>query len=183
MARKHIIVEGPDGSGKDTLIRSLIAWKHWPEPFVLSPRASTSTGGPVLDLESWVINDLMSMSTKPPAIYNRHPLVSESIYSDVRRVNPGSQLPNGEWLPQMRRFAANHCVLVLCLPPFETVDSQARMGQDHMPGVLEHLRVIYDRYATFAWPGVTIRYNRFRSSTSSLASTILAQFGDPNGKH
>lgn len=173
--RRHIIVEGPDGSGKDTLIRNL---KSFFPLHVLNQRASTSEGGPVENLEAWVMADLASMPTKPASIYNRHPLVSEYVYSDLRKINRGLRLPTGKWIPDARRMAANNALLVICLPPFETVERQAWQGT-HMPGVIENLPTIYSRYAAFAWPGVTIRYNRLRNDVETLALTISNYVGVP----
>lgn len=171
--RRHVIVEGMDGSGKDTLIASL---QKLFSGHTLHDRASTSLGGPVPDLASWVVNDTNLMPALVPSIYNRHPLVSEPIYAPVREVNKGltGVWTNQAWLTAMRREVSKHAVLVVCHPSYYVVsDNLIRSGRDaHMPGVMENRLHLYTEYATMVWPGPSIRYNYMTDTPDTLAELI-----------
>lgn len=171
---RSIIVEGMDGSGKDTLIRDLIPTfvDHTPHE-----RASTSLGGPVPNLAEWVARDASKMANHA-WIYNRHPLVSEPIYGPIRPDRPTEEtFTNPAWLSAYRRIVARESVLVICQPPFHivkaTLDHQG--AEAHMPGVYDNALTLYTKYSTLVWPGRTIRYNYMADELSSLVA-LLRQF-------
>lgn len=171
--RRHIIVEGMDGSGKDYLIKELIPLfpDHTPHE-----RASTSLGGPVANLADWVTNDITTMREQPPSIYNRHPLISEPIYAERRHVNTGLRgvWTSEAWVDACRRAAAPFCTLVICEPPFATVKRNLKNAghHAHMPGVMDHAVELYVDYCNLMWPGPTIRYNYRKDSIESLEALI-----------
>jgi hypothetical protein len=173
---RSLIIEGIDASGKDTVIRSLIAYKHWATPPTLHERASTSLGGPVTELGAWVANDALEMHRTGPWLYNRHPLVSEPIYGPYRRVQPGVREPfnNPAWLDAWRRVVARESILVMCCPPYSTVvGTMARQGPTaHMPGVYENALPIYREYNRLVWPGITIRYDYTVDTVDTLINLI-----------
>lgn len=166
---RHVVVEGCDATGKDNLISSLLTYTapgiaSTPH-FVLHERASTSLGGPVASLDAWVMNDVRAMATQPPAIYNRHPLISELIYHRYRRLNPGlrGKFRQPLWVKLHQRILASRCVVVFCAPPWEVVKQNLiDSGADaHMPGVFENAQVLYLDYLRMAgeWPGTKMWYN------------------------
>lgn len=173
MPRKHIIVEGMDGSGKDTLINQLT--EHFPT-HALHERASTSLGGPVANLVDWTVWDVETMALQPASIYNRHPLVSEPIYADRRLGNPGLKPPwtMDAWLNDYRRMASDHCVLVICQPPYHVVSGNLeRSGPEaHLAGVYQNRLDLFTDYALLVWPGPSIRYNYTTSNAQDLANII-----------
>jgi len=160
--KKHIIVEGMDGTGKDTLIQSLMTHPDFSR-FSLHARASTSLGGPVDDLAGWVGDDLLMLwKTRKSFIYNRHPLISEPIYGQVRpKKTVVFPFNNASWLGAHRRMMANHAVVVLCEPPREVVmQTLKRQGNDaHMPGVVDNADMLYSLYSCLMWTGGLIRYD------------------------
>lgn len=172
---KHLIIEGCDGSGKTTLIDQLMETKR----FIKHDRASTSLGGPVPDLDLWVGRDLDFLNGRSPSapfIYDRHPLVSELLYNDLRKKNRGMSgwfrdLP---WIVESQRKMAEHAILVICLPPFEYVEKalQATGRDAHMPGVFENRYTLYRRYQAYAWPGTIIRYDWTRENVSDLLGIL-----------
>lgn len=170
---RSIIVEGMDGSGKDTLIRDLSA--VYPA-YMLHERASTSLGGPVADLSSWVARDAVRMEETGPWIYNRHPLISEPIYAPIRRVNPGLSgvWTNQGWLDAYRRIVASVSVVVVCQPPWETVRAtlMAQGPDAHMPGVADNAPTLYEAYGMLLWPGRLVRYDYTRDSIIHLIDTL-----------
>lgn len=179
--RKHIVVEGMDGSGKDTLIDSLR--RFFPD-HTLHRRASTSLGGPVADIAAWAATDIRTMDAQPKSIYNRHPIISEPIYAPYRQVNGGLKPPwtNPVWVGTYRRLMAVEAVVVVCQPSFEVVrENLKRSGPDaHMPGVLENMGFLYQAYAQLVWPGACIRYDYKTSSVEPLVSLIRRQMNNGN---
>jgi hypothetical protein len=171
--RRHVIIEGMDGSGKDTLIADLL--ELMPE-FVVHERASTSLGGPVSNLAEWVVKDTLAMEdTLPPSLYNRHPIISEPIYAPVREVNPGLRGVWGSrpWVQTYKSVIGLHAVLVVCSPPFSTIQSNLLRTRDgHMPGVIENMTYLHTQYSTVMWPGVLIRYNYRNDRPRNLARTL-----------
>lgn len=176
--RKHIIVEGMDGSGKDWLIRDLMDLTMG--EFVIHERASTSLGGPVARVDQWVLDDLGKMESQPASIYNRHPLISEPIYAPIRKVNPGlrGHWRNLTWIKQNSRLVANHCVLVIChlpLPHIKEYLQQSEVG--HMPGVIEAAEYLHQAYSQFVWAGPTIRYNHHTTAPDHLLRSVQSFLG------
>ena len=175
---RSIIVEGVDGSGKDTLIRELLG--AFPD-HTLHDRASTSLGGPVKNLGEWVANDAVRMSETGPWIYNRHPLISEPIYGRIRPDRPTEEpFTNPAWISAYRRIVARESVVIICQPPYHVVRTTLeQQGPDaHMPGVYDNALDLYTRYATFVWPGRVIRYNYTADTLGSLISVLHRSLGD-----
>jgi hypothetical protein len=172
--KRSILVEGCDGSGKDTLIASLL--ETYPG-HTLHDRASTSLGGPVANLAQWVEHDANRMHVTGPWIYNRHPLISEPIYAHYRAENPGFQSPewaSHEWIASYRRKVGNSSILVVCQPPMATVLTTLKhQGPDaHMPGVYENARALWTHYAMLTWPGKLIRYSYTTNTFKSLVDVL-----------
>jgi hypothetical protein len=169
---RSIIVEGMDGTGKDTLIGTLR--EAFPD-HTLHVRASTSLGGPVNNLSSWVVQDAQTMDLTGPWIYNRHPLISEPIYGHIRPTKAIVEpFNNSAWLSAYRRIIARDCVVVICQPPWTTVQQTLiDQGPDaHMPGVFENARELYEMYAALVWPGRAIRYDYTKDKTESLIDSL-----------
>lgn len=172
--KRHIIVEGMDGSGKDTLIDKLMLHPAMRD-HTRHTRASTSLGGPVQNLAQWTIDDVAAMPTNSPKVYNRHPLISEPIYAPHRRVNPGLRgaWRDRTWVHLNRLIAAEHCLVILCHPAFSTVHANLmRSPHGHMPGVVEHASKLYDSYTQLVWPGRVIHYNYRRDSFYGLLAIV-----------
>lgn len=179
MGQRHVIVEGMDASGKDTLITALLTMKaqfHDDLPhFELHERASTSLGGPVPLLDEWVEDDLDHMTDNRPYVYNRHPLISEPIYGPVTRGHMLGRFTDPSWIKHSRELAARHCMVVFCRPPFSTVRANlARTPHGHMPGVMENASRLYDRYDDYMvqWPGRSVIYDYTVSKAYKLMRTL-----------
>lgn len=175
---KNVIIEGCDGSGKTTLIDTIFKEGG----YVKHSRASSSLDGPVNGLDDWVDADLDRLDQwdrrdqQPTFLYDRHPLISELIYADLRWVNRGvsGQFTNIEWILKSQRRLADHGTLVICLPPYEEVERvmQHQGREAHMAGVFENRYTIWTRYSQFVWPGNVIRYDRTRETVTDLLSTL-----------
>lgn len=164
---RHIVVEGPDGAGKTTLIDKIVKGFG----YVQHPRASRSVEGPVADLDQWVVNDLNGLGKFPPSIFDRHPLISEPIYGPICRGKVPGNFNQTWWVNTMRARLACHALVILCLPPFDIVKDQATKAAQ-MPGVLDNLPRIYDAYQRMTWVGVQMRYDRTRVDWMSMAPVL-----------
>lgn len=146
-----IILEGPDGGGKTTLLNKLTRATGLPA----HERASHSTKGPRDDLFLWTDNDIRTWHSQPLSIYDRHPLTSEHIYGPTVRgeIRPGFELTNPA-IAHMRRYLRRHALVILCLPPLETVRQNVTGDFDQMAGVLDNIDHIYECYRMMyqIWP-------------------------------
>lgn len=157
---RHLIVEGPDGSGKDGLIHRLAP--IYPQ-FQLHVRASTSRGGPVPYLTQWVTDDIRKMPTTGPWIYNRHPLISELIYAPIaRHTTPQGSIANPAWVAQMLHEMTTHALVVWCMPPASVVaHNVSQTSVTHMPGVAANIAELYLAYedARKAWAAPSLAWD------------------------
>lgn len=144
-----IILEGPDGGGKSTLLEQLREqYPHIP----LHERACTSQGGPLPtpELYEWAARDLASWYDAKVHFYDRHPFVSEYIYGPIVRGGFVDRRFHGTTL---RRRLAHHALVIVCLPPLETVRASVSDDKD-MPGVTTHIDALWHAYASLraTWP-------------------------------
>lgn len=169
-----IIVEGPDGAGKSTLVGQLAEEFNLP----VHERASHGRDGPVSNLFEWAQNDVVSMPYQPLSIYDRHPLISEYVYGPICRATlpPGFATPNAQLL---LRMMAPRVLVVMCKAPQERLRASVSDDRD-MPGVTEHIERIasaYDGLRVF-WPGQCISYDYTKpekySSLISLCRIYVA---------
>lgn len=146
----NVILEGPDGGGKTSLLRHFIHRGMRPHP-----RASHSTGGPVPALDWWVTNH-----SNPGTgwVFDRHPLVSEPIYGPICRNGVPGKFNDPRWVEDETRRIASDAVLILCMPPYNVAHANASQARQ-MAGVLNRYADIYAAYQQFWWPGVMIRYD------------------------
>ena len=172
---RHIIIEGPDGSGKTTLFNYLLD-----RDFTFQPhkRASTSVGGPVSDLEQWVVDDMVNLSTAMPSVYDRHPLISEPIYGPTCRGRAKPPFGDMSWVFVQQEALAKEALVIFCCPPLTVVRENVRVEQQ-MPGVAANLAELFALYqlASLAWPGVQIRYDYTRHNQGALLNHIDTIFG------
>lgn len=144
-----IIVEGPDGAGKTTLIQTLL--RH--TTLKLQDRAVTSEQGPVMDLREWTEKHLYMHShtpdpllTRVSRLYDRFTLISEPIYGPITRGNLDPSFQDAEWLRLAWAYLQHHQpFFIFCLPPLEEVKRNLR----HLPqmnGVERYIGVIYWQY-------------------------------------
>lgn len=135
-----IIIEGPDGAGKTTLITGLTRETAIP----VHEKASTSTGGPVDNIADWAKSDLATWALQPLAIYDRHPMFSEIFYGAVIRnhVDPWFGSDEASALAETMMSTG---LVIYCLPPIETVMENI-LVEEQLDGVSDHIGSLYDLY-------------------------------------
>lgn len=143
-----IIVEGPDGSGKTHLVNSLLsAFPH----LELHPKFVQSDMSGRGDLINKVAEDMTTVAKGYPThlIYDRHPLISEYIYSTAI----GRKLPEGFVHPVARAFRTGlikRGIIIVCLPPFEEVEDNVFGGRVEQPPEIRWCHTgIYTGYEAF----------------------------------
>lgn len=150
---RQIVIEGPDGAGKTTMVNELMDKLG----VDMHARACTSVGGPIDadGLGLWVMREFDR--EKPFGVYDRHPVISEPIYGSVIRGELRGEFRSDNWLREMRGKLATSSYVVFCLPPWSDVRANIDAGV-HMPGVVEHAYTIYQLYLFTAktWPGPSI---------------------------
>lgn len=155
-----IIVEGPDGAGKTTFIKTLaIELKLEVAPkFVTSKGA----GAGVNDLFGAAYKDVVTMHDRPAMIYDRHPMISEYIYGPITR----GKLPEDFLTPQAHatlRMMADQVLVIWCLPSVQTcannVVDLSKPAQMH--GVEHNIDKIWAMYHSMRmwWCGQSTVYD------------------------
>lgn len=141
-----IILEGPDGGGKTTLLAHLQE-KH---KLRQAPRFSSSVGGPVTKLDDAVLTDLAENWDPSKGvdcmIYDRHPFISEFIYGPIIRGKVKDNLDRRNLLGARAMFDMK-ALVILCVPPFETAWANVQHDPNNqMPGVMAEYDRIYTAY-------------------------------------
>jgi len=142
-----LIVEGPDGGGKTTLITELQAQMD----IAIMPKASRSDTGPdTRTLRKWVDQDL-STPNHSPHLYDRYPLISEPIYGPLIRGHMADGFDDLQWFAsRCEMIRQRSAAIVFCLPPFEVTHRNVMLNHDnstkHMRGVRMKIRAIYEQY-------------------------------------
>lgn len=183
-----IIVEGPDGSGKDTLIAEMM---RADDRLFLGPRMSSSKEGPVTSLAKAAYASLTPLP-EPGAMFNRHAVISEPIYGPiVRGCNRlqaerhadewSTTAAHPDWVVYdnlLQLLFKARPLIIICLPPLEQVRANVTQDRD-MPGVTENIDLIWMQYRQlFAWlqlvsrPGVDSMLYDYTSDAGSLYGVL-----------
>lgn len=167
-----VIVEGPDGSGKSTLVSELVNALD----LEVQPRACTSDNGvEVTTLRDWVDTD-MSRPVLTDMLYDRHPLISEPIYGPIIRGRMADGFDDPYWLMKnLILLDEKEPRFIFCLPPWSEVESNVehnhRPTTDHLKGVLLKSRALYDQYVNRA---------AICATSSGKGSTVIWDYTDPS---
>jgi hypothetical protein len=136
-----IIIEGPDGAGKTTLINNLSSFFGLP----VAPRVVRQDTTPMVNLREWVDTNLAQGFQR--IIFDRHRLISEPIYGTIM---PNKIVDHGfwerRWLKEaMTRFHDIRPLVIYCLPPLGTVVRNI-VSDPNNNEVRPHIEQIYRAY-------------------------------------
>lgn len=171
---KLVIVEGPDGAGKSTLIQNLVA---------LGGFVSAHTGGPPRDkqdLEDKLAKVTASLDAAGPNILvlDRHPAVSDPIYSKV--TGSRSFVTPGELSKQIWDL---NPVFVYCRGTADSMrenisrSPKAHKPSEHLLKVIQKHGEIVKLYDAFFAQAPHIRYDWQRDSVLELAKVLRGKGG------
>lgn len=140
-----IIVEGPDGAGKTTLVQHLAQKFNIP----VAERVVDQDTKPLIDdLKHWTESNLKHGLQW--MIFDRHRLISEPIYAPCmgRVAQPG--FDDIQWFTaRMIDFTRVRPFIVYCLPPFEKV-AQNLADDFKNRAIFDHIEPIYNAYVAQA---------------------------------
>lgn len=133
-----IIIEGPDGAGKTTLMKQLL--ERHPE-YQHAPRACSSLGGPLYgtDLAAY----LVQLGSLDSVIYDRHPSISGAVYDAVFSRYPDATV--GRYLRGAFYWITENARVIYCRPPMDVV-AKSVLDSPQMPGVTRNIYQIVDTY-------------------------------------
>jgi hypothetical protein len=156
-----IIIEGPDGAGKSTLISSLML--KYPR-LKMAPRPCTSLGGPLAGKElAWWLEEYGVM---PGYLYDRHQCISGPVYDAVleRPVDPQVQSVLQSVFYDMLSSAR----VIYCRPPRAEI-VRAISDNAQLDGVARKIHEIISTYDALMCNIVTHeRYDWTRNELPSL---------------
>jgi hypothetical protein len=140
-----IVVEGPDGAGKTTLIETLSDLLDLP----VAPRVVSKDAEAMVNLVHWTERNVTEGFQ--PIIYDRHRLISEPIYGPILREYPEPGFDDPMWLYEMNTKFYNFCtpVIIYCLPPVVAVINNIESDPDNRV-VKSSIERIYALYANKA---------------------------------
>jgi hypothetical protein len=138
-----LIVEGPDGAGKTTMVNRLEKHLEWP----VSPRVVSKETEGTADLKDWVERNVKKGFQQ--TIFDRHRLLSEPIYGPVLRgTSQYREFYDVSWFTkQMGMFIQAQPIIIYCLPSIETVMLNL-VGDDDNLAVVGSIDRIYRGYVS-----------------------------------
>lgn len=137
-----IVVEGPDGAGKTTLINQLTELTG----LSVAPRVVSKDAEAMVDLVKWTEVNVSTGFQK--VIFDRHRLISEPIYGPILRDKPQPGFSDPQWFyHQLRAFYELDPIIIYCLPPYKTVYDNVKHDPDNkvVSGGIE-MRLIWGAY-------------------------------------
>lgn len=157
-----IIIEGPDGAGKTTLIEIL------QKSFNLSvaPRVVAKDTSAMADLVKWTEDNVKKRWHS--VLYDRHRLISEPIYGTIMN-RDAPQFDNTFWMrSMMAKFYLMRPTLIYCIPPKQVVHDNIMFDEQN------------DNFAVSdVWGSI---YNAYVSRSAidfSVAGAIIHDYTQP----
>lgn len=170
-----IIFEGPDGAGKTTLINQISSKLGIP----IAPRVVSKEAKAMFNLMEWVDNNLDEGFQR--MIFDRHRLISETIYGPILRPEAEGGFDRMAWLaPRMKRLYELEPIIIYCLPTRAAVRGNV-MHDDDNEVVRSRINSLYSAYVarasldyTFA-PGIVKVWDYKNSPTIDGFPTWLPE--------
>jgi adenylate kinase family enzyme len=136
-----IIVEGPDGAGKTTLIRQLAQEFDLP----IAPRVVSKQTNDLTDLQQWIDKNLQEGFQY--RLFDRHRLISEFCYGPTLRPVQRPGFTDRMWVRRQLRLFYEEVqpMIIYCLPKLEVVKNNLEFD-DNNDVVRDHIEQIYAAY-------------------------------------
>ena len=131
---KNIVVEGPDGSGKSTLVNRIAQCV----PFLIQPGAGPPKSPQEIRQRAF---GYMKLEHK---IFDRHPLISELIYGRFR--DPPTYIPQ----PHIKFFYQSEPLIIYCYGRGRVHETKNYDTPKHLALIEDHdeeIRKAYDEWA------------------------------------
>lgn len=140
-----IIVEGPDGSGKSTLVKRI---REEFSTIRIAQRVVGQNTEAMVDLKGWVEKNL-DMGWQW-TLFDRHRLISEPIYGSILRAYAQPGFDELTWLYKVtRRFYDIKPIIIYCIPSWQTVE-QNMLTTQQPATVFKNSSKIYRAYVAKA---------------------------------
>lgn len=140
-----IIIEGPDGSGKSTLVNKLAQELRLP----VADKVVASDTTAMTDLVKWT-EDNVARGFQP-TIFDRHRLISEPIYGPILKPRQDPSFCDLSWLSQqLWLFYGCKPVIIYCLPDIRTVRANVAREDTDNSVVASRIAAIYAAYVNRA---------------------------------
>ena len=178
-----IIVEGPDGAGKTTLIKQIYEW--------LSKDDDTTVvhHGPYKGVGEGEMARIYFNAMSPALTYGKHVIfdrswVSDPIYGEVYRGGQ-NRIPLHQRRMLERAALSRGGVMISCRPSFEACAEAFNSGREEYLDNEEQLKQVYDKYT--AWERnftsmPLIEYNYEQDTTQTILNELeLHQTQNPYG--
>jgi hypothetical protein len=139
-----LVFEGPDGAGKTTLIKAFQEAFDIPVASRVVSKETTA----LVNLRIWVDANLDAGFQN--TIFDRHRLISETIYGPILRSEPQPGFGEIAWLaPRMKRFYEIEPIIIYCLPSLDQIKANL-FGDNDNAAVFAHIEQIYSAYVARA---------------------------------
>lgn len=139
-----LIVEGPDGSGKTTLIERLERRLNLPR----EPRAVSHEAKVLTDMAVWTHQELNRGFGN--RLYDRFNLISSPFYSMLPDPTFAGKMLEPEWLREAwQKFRQVGPMIIICLPPKEVVIRNVKADANNLV-VQSDIETIWNLYHNFA---------------------------------
>lgn len=165
-----VIVEGPDGAGKSTLVKEIAGALE----LQVAPRVVAKDTRSMTDLKVWV-DDNLERGLRA-TIYDRHRLISEPIYGPVLRGRMEPGFDDWRWLTyRQQKLRSLDPMVIFCLPPLNIVREVVERDDDNKV-VRDHIDTIYWLYYNMVsmWPEAAV-YDWTRTTSSTAPFTIIKE--------
>jgi hypothetical protein len=150
-----IIVEGPDGAGKSTLIGRIE--KDW--NLTREPRAVSKDAKSLVPIDDYIEQELRKGFGM--RLYDRFALISSPQYMALPNRTFAGRMTDPDWLrDRHHRFAQIDPVIILCLPSWETVKKNTAVDVHDGLDLTNYIETIYlnyvNWYATYAHSSTSV---------------------------